>query len=124
MSKFPNRLRELREKKELLSKDFAKIMDVEPATITNWEKGNRFPKYDVLIKIADYFDCSLDYLLGRTDDLSENIYSRNLHDQTIKIVINEGSTYYLTVEEVKNIIRRLASVGFNVKKLIESAKDI
>ena len=68
MSKFPTRLKELREEKGLLSKDFAKIMNVEPATITNWEKGNRFPKDDVLIKIADYFDCSTDYLLGRTDD--------------------------------------------------------
>ena len=34
MSKFSNRLRRLRERKELLSKDLAKIMDVEPATIT------------------------------------------------------------------------------------------
>ena len=50
-------------------------MGVEPATITNWEKGNRFPKDDVLIKIADYFDCSLDYLLGRTDDLLRDICS-------------------------------------------------
>ena len=47
MSKFPERLKELRENKNLLSKDFAAIMNVEPATITNWEKGNRFPKDDV-----------------------------------------------------------------------------
>ena len=62
MSKFPDRLKELRKKRELLGKDLAKIMRVEPAAITNWEKGNRFPKDDALIKIADYFDCSLDYL--------------------------------------------------------------
>lgn len=35
MSKFSNRLKELREKRELLSKDLAKIICVEPATITN-----------------------------------------------------------------------------------------
>lgn len=124
MSKFPNRLKELREKREILSKDLAKFFCVEPATITNWEKGNRFPKDDTLIKIADYFDCSLDYLLGRTDDYLEDIYTGNLPTQTIIIKIDKESTYYLTAEEVENIILRLNAVGLNVKKLIESAKNI
>ncbi|MVX65901.1 helix-turn-helix domain-containing protein [Clostridium chromiireducens] len=122
MSKFPERLKELREKRELLNKDLAKIMMVEPATITNWEKGNRFPKDDVLIKIADYFDCSVDYLLGRTDDHLENSYSENSHAQTIKIELDNGFTCDLTAKEIENIIRQLDAVGLNVKKLIESAK--
>jgi len=122
MSKFPSRLRELREEKELLSKDFAKIMNVEPATITNWEKGNRFPKDDVLIKIADYFDCSIDYLLGRTDDPLSKIYSGKLHNQTIEIEIDKGYPHELTAEEVENIIRQLDAVGLDVKKLIENSK--
>ena len=98
-------------------------MGVEPATITNWEKGNRFPKDDVLIKIADCFDCSLDYLLGRTDDLLRDIYSENLHARTINIEIDKGFSYELTAKEVENIIRQLDAVGFDVKKLIESAKN-
>ena len=123
MSKFPNRLKELRKKRELLNKDLAKIMCVEPATITNWEKGNRFPKDDILIKIADYFDCSLDYLLGRTDNYLEDIYTGNLPTQTITIQIDKESTFYLTSKEVENIIHQLDVVGLNVKKLIESAKN-
>jgi len=123
MSKFPNRLKELRKKRELLSKDLAKIMCVEPATITTWEKGNRFPKDDALIKIADYFDCSIDYLLGRTDDYLEDIYTGNLPPQTITIQIDKESTFYLTSKEVENIIRQLDFVGLNVKKLIEGAKN-
>ncbi|GEP63122.1 transcriptional regulator [Clostridium beijerinckii] len=123
MSKFPDRLKELREEKELLSKDFAKIMNVEPATITNWEKGNRFPKDDVLIKIADYFDCSIDYLLGRTDDRCAKIYSGKLHNQTIEIEIDKGYSHELTAEDVENIIRQLDAVGLDVKKLIENSKS-
>ena len=123
MSKFPNRLKELRKKRELLNKDLAKIMCVEPATITNWEKGNRFPKDDILIKIADYFDCSLDYLLGRTDNYLEDIYTGNLPTQTITIQIDKESTFYLTSKEVENIIQQLDVVGLNVKKLIKSAKN-
>jgi len=122
MSKFPIRLKELREEKGLLSKDFAKTMSVEPATITNWEKGNRFPKDDVLIKIADYFDCSTDYLLGRTDDKLSKVYSGMLHNQTIEIEIDKGYPHELTAEEVQNIIRQLDAVGLDVKKLIENSK--
>lgn len=123
MSKFPDRLKELRKKRELLSKDLAKIMCVEPATITNWERGNRFPKDDALIKIADYFDCSIDYLLGRTDDNLEEIYTGNLTPQTITIKIDNGSTFYLTAKEVENIIRQLDAVGLNVNKLIQYVKN-
>jgi len=123
MSKFPIRLKELREEKGLLSKDFAKIMSVEPATITNWEKGNRFPKDDVLIKIADYFDCSIDYLLGRTDDKLSKVYSGMLHNQTIEIEIDKGYPHELTAEDVQNIIRQLDAVGLDVKKLIENSKN-
>lgn len=123
MSKFPNRLKELCKKRELLSKDLAKIMCVKPATITNLEKGNRFPKDDALIKIADYFDCSIDYLLGRTDDNLEEIYTGNLPSQTIILKIDNESTFYLTAKEVENIIRQLDAVGLNINKLIESAKN-
>lgn len=123
MSKFPNRLKELREKRELLSKDLAKIMCVEPATITNWEKGNRFPKDNALIKIADYFGCSIDYLLGRTDDYLEKIYTGNLPPQTITIKIDNGSTFYLTAKEIENIIQQLDAVGLNVNKLIQYVKN-
>ncbi len=122
MSKFPSRLKELREEKGLLGKDFAKIMSVEPATVTNWEKGNRFPKDDVLIKIADYFDCSTDYLLGRTDDKLSKVYSGTLHNQTIEIEIDKGFPHELTAEEVQNIIKQLDAVGLDVNKLIENSK--
>lgn len=97
-------------------------MNVEPATITNWEKGNRFPKDDVLIKIADYFDCSIDYLLGRTDDPLSKIYSGKLHNETIEIEIDKGYPHELTAEEVENIIRQLDAVGLDVNKLIENSK--
>lgn len=122
MSTFPNRLKELREKRELLGKDLAKIMSVEPATITNWEKGNRFPKDDVLVKIADYFDCSTDYLLGRTDDKLAKVYSGTLHNQTIEIEVDKEYPYELTVEEIQNIINQLDAVGLDVKKLIKNSK--
>lgn len=123
MSKFPERLKELRENKNLLSKDFAAIMNVEPATITNWEKGNRFPKDDVLVKIADYFECSIDYLLGRTDNPSAKIYSGKLHNETIEIEIDKNYPYNLTPEDVENMLKQLDAVGLDIQKLINNAKN-
>jgi transcriptional regulator with XRE-family HTH domain len=124
MSKFPTRLKKLRDEKGLLGKDFAKIMNVEPATVTNWEKGNRFPKEDVLIKIADYFDCSTDYLLGRTDDKLAKVYSGMLHNQTIEIEIDKEYPHDLTPEDVQNLINQLDTVGLDVEKLIKNIKNI
>lgn len=43
-----------------------KLLGLSSATATNWKKGS-IPSGDVLIKIADYFNCSVDYLLGRVD---------------------------------------------------------
>lgn len=38
-------------------------------TISTMQSGGYFPRVDTLTKIADYLDCSVDYLLGRTDDV-------------------------------------------------------
>ncbi|MDY4979195.1 MAG: helix-turn-helix transcriptional regulator [Candidatus Onthovivens sp.] len=123
MSKFGERLRLLREEKDMLSKDFAKVMNVEPATITNWEKGSRFPKEEILIKIADYFDCSTDYLLGRTDDRQSKVYSGKLDDKEITIEIDKNYPHNLSPEEVSKLIDNLKSVGFDVEKLINMSKE-
>ena len=123
MNKFGVRLKHLREERKLLSKDFAKIMNVEPATITNWEKGNRFPKDSMLIKIADYFDCSTDYLLGRTENPSASVYSEKYNKDNIKIEIDKNYPQKLTTNDVKNIIDELVSAGFDVEALIKQSKS-
>ena len=42
-----------------------------PRYIYQWRSGIRYPKLNNLIKIANFFECSLDYLLGRSDDFYE-----------------------------------------------------
>lgn len=122
MSMFGDRLKELRENKNLMSKDFAKIMNVEPATVTNWEKGNRFPKEEILIKIADYFNCSIDFLLGRTDDPTSIVYSGNYNNQVIEFEIDKNCPQKLSAEDIQNLISQLEAVGFDVEKLINASK--
>lgn len=123
MSKFGDRLKALREDSDVLSKDFAKAMNVEPATVSNWEKGNRFPKEDMLIKIADYFNCSLDYLLGRTDNPDAIVYSGTYNNQSVEFEVDKSYPHKLTPEDVTNLIKQLENVGFNVETLIEKSKN-
>lgn len=67
MTKIRERLRELRIEKELTQSQLAEKLNVDFRTISNWEKGVRKPDIDTLVEIADYFDISVDYLLGRID---------------------------------------------------------
>lgn len=65
MSVFGDRLRTIREENNMLAKDLAKLVGVEPAAVTNWEKGVRFPKDNVILRIAEIFNVTTDFLLGR-----------------------------------------------------------
>lgn len=62
-----NRIRELRNEYKLKQIDFCKIIGVSQAALSGYETGNYQPDNDILIKIADYFDTTVDYLMGRTD---------------------------------------------------------
>ncbi len=67
MADFPSRLRELRARKKLRQKDLAAQLGVAQTTVANYEQGSRFPGEKKLERIADFFDVSLDYLLGRAE---------------------------------------------------------
>ena len=64
---FPERLKLLRTTKHLLQKDLAKLLDITTSAYGFYEQGKRTPDPVALIQLADFFDVSLDYLLGRTD---------------------------------------------------------
>ena len=65
---FSSRLKELRTNKNITMDKLGKDIGVTRATISNFENGQRKPSLDVVIKLADYFQVSIDYLVGRTDD--------------------------------------------------------
>ncbi len=57
-------LRTLRENANLTQRDFAKILDISKTTLCYYEQGKISPSVEMLVKIADYFDVSIDYLIG------------------------------------------------------------
>ena len=64
---FGVRLRELREAQELSRRAMAETFKINQNAIYEWEKRGKQPDYDTLCKLADFFDVTVDYLLGRTD---------------------------------------------------------
>lgn len=67
MSVFSDRLVQLRENRGLSQKDVAQEFDVVVRAYQRYEYGEREPQLSTLIRIADFYGVSLDYLAGRTD---------------------------------------------------------
>lgn len=64
------RLKKLRAINKINQQNLADIIGVSRSTVAMWETNSSQPDYDTLKKIADFFNVSVDYLLGRTDDPS------------------------------------------------------
>ncbi|MUV38137.1 Repressor LexA [Lentibacillus sp. JNUCC-1] len=62
------RLIYLRKQKNLTQEQISKIIGVSRPAYTAYEKKTRTPDYDILQSLADYYEVSIDYLLGRTDN--------------------------------------------------------
>lgn len=63
------RLKEIREDRDLRQKDIAKVLNISQVVYSRYETGIRLIPIDKLAKLADYYDVSIDYLIGRTDEM-------------------------------------------------------
>lgn len=79
---FNDTFNDLLAENNLNRKQFAERSGIPYTTIIGWTKLNRLPDYSALIKIADFFNCSIDYLVGRQDEFGNTLYSaENLHSE-------------------------------------------
>ena len=61
-------LRTLREGMQISQAKMAELVGMKQSSINRYEGGETSPSYEVLLKYADYFDVSIDYIFGRTDN--------------------------------------------------------
>lgn len=66
--KMPIRLKELRKLRKMTQQRLAIELNMNQNTISRYESGDREADYQTLIRFADFFNVSIDYLLERTDD--------------------------------------------------------
>ena len=77
MQNFKDRLRELREERGLSMKELGKKIGVSDAAVCKWENGIAEPKVSYILQLADFFECSTDFLLGRNDDYASTLSEAN-----------------------------------------------
>ena len=92
---FSIRLKELRMNKGLSQRELASIFKVSTGTVGNWEVGTREPDYTTLMKLANFFNVSVDYLLGREDITPEERAAGASGTKTVKITPLEDELLYL-----------------------------
>ena len=95
MAQFGELLAELRQDRKMTQEDLAKILYVTSGTISNYENGVHLPDIDKLLNLADFFDVTTDYLLGRC--------SSRLSPDVLDSVIMEGRTAGALINDIRNI---------------------
>lgn len=106
------RIKALRNERNLLQKDLAEKLNLSQQTISLYESEKRQPDYQILQSIADFFNVSVDYLLGRTDNTKD-----------LSSPIRESELKYSVQNEIIDEIQKLSPESQeDLKKLIELYK--
>ena len=103
MSKFPERLKKLRKIHKVTQVQLGKKLNFGYTAIANYESGRNEPAIDVLNKIADVFQVSVDYLTGHADEF---IAESHLHSEEQELM----EKYRSLSGEEQEVIRKLLDV--------------
>lgn len=90
MQEFKERLKELREERGISMKELGLTIGVSDAAVCKWENGISEPKITYVLRLAQFFECSTDFLLGVTDDyVSSRYFADSVNG---KGVVEKGTT--------------------------------
>lgn len=109
---FNQRLKQLRESKGLTQSQLAEELSIGRASISNYELGSRTPDLDVLVKIADYFEVTTDYLAGKSNfknNKSQGMFSKEELETFSKLDEKVATQLIDRVETFKNTILNLCN---------------
>lgn len=104
-----DRIKEQAKRRNVQLKDMLKALDLNTNSMSSLRHGKMISS-DRLARIADYLDCSVDYLLGRTDDISSP--SVPVSDTDAQAAILEAARS-LSNDELKEVLRFIQFLRFN-----------
>lgn len=116
---FSDRLKKLRESKGLSQEELANMLGMPRTSITHYESGkDRVPRQDRLYKMADFFDVSGDYLLGRTNTKKFTYSEKDFVEDSKELTVKELKEKYdlnidgktATKEEIEGAIAFIRSL--------------
>nr|WP_253600854.1 helix-turn-helix transcriptional regulator [Bacillus amyloliquefaciens] len=110
------RITSLRKQARLTQEGLAKELNITRSALSQYELGTREPNYDLLIKIADYFDVSIDFLLrGENKETQDKIFNeearRILEDPDTLIAAADGKITDSILKAAQKIIAQQLEAG-------------
>lgn len=78
---FCNRLKTLRLEKKLTLEQLGLLFNVTKQTTSRWETGDRIPSIEIICMLSEFFEVSLDYMSGKTDNPNSIIDDKNNNDE-------------------------------------------
>lgn len=112
------RLKYLRKSNNKTQQDIADILGITRPAYTAYEQGKRNPDYEILEKIADYYNVSLDYLLGRIVSVDTDINQNSLYFNPSPSMSNE---YIQNASRVSRQ-KQMSSIPQRLKELRKEAR--
>ena len=131
-----DRIKTLRNKRGLSQQELANALNVSKSSVAMWETNKREPDTNMLVNIADFFNCSLDYLLGRSDtEIDDSVLDKlnsidddllelygNIYEAQIAQKARNGQPVVegaLTAQEISHIKKYRTLDGYG-KKAVDS----
>lgn len=110
MGTFAERLKELREEAGISMQQLGAAIDASDAAICKWEHGEVEPKACYITRLADYFDCTADYLLGRADDFGG-------------LKPSQATGKFMLTTEERGLITTYRALAPNMRNIVNSVFD-
>lgn len=85
------KLLELRNEKGLSQRQMAKILNISQGTYNNWENENTQPSVEQLIQMSKFFDVSVDFLIGNSEDMGGVVHLKHLNKREEQILAHFNS---------------------------------
>ncbi|MCI5941475.1 MAG: helix-turn-helix domain-containing protein [Ligilactobacillus animalis] len=85
-----SRIKDLRKSKKMSQSDLGKMIGVSQTTVTAWETGRAEPASAYISKLADFFNVSADYLLGRPEKKTDTTKSDKIEDMLDSAMTFDG----------------------------------
>lgn len=123
---FHERIRQLRLDGGYMQKDVAEKLKIPKTTYNNYETGFREPDFDTVLKIADFFNVSIDYLLGKSNEKNFISKNTNLKEELSKATITlleDIEDMHLTPDQARIVLKN-AIESMKISKIqMDKQKD-
>lgn len=129
---FSKRLKSLRIEKDLTQKELANILHMQNTAISKYELGERKPDQEMLIKLAEYFNTTTDYLLGNSDIRNPYTEDKDKYapvddvEEAMKVILDQPGLMLkgtILSDESKIILANAIQMGLRTAEELEKKKN-